>query len=127
MEVEELERHSPQLLDHDLNQYFPQLLEFESIEETERSDLYKVIGPTVERILGAVVREDFAEYPESKIEDPKSAVSVIAWNIERGNIFEGILDALKNHERLRDKDLLLLTELDYGMARTRNRFVAREL
>ncbi|HNQ14209.1 MAG TPA: endonuclease/exonuclease/phosphatase family protein [Pyrinomonadaceae bacterium] len=127
MEVEELERHSPQLLDHDLNQYFPQLLEFESIEETERSDLYKVIGPTVERILGAVVREDFAEYPESKIEDPKSAVSVIAWNIERGNIFEGILDALKNHERLRDKDLLLLTELDYGMARSRNRFVAREL
>ncbi len=127
MEVEKLERHSPQLLDHDLNQYFPQLLEFESIEETERSDLYKVIGPTVERILGAVVREDFAEYPESKIEDPKSAVSVIAWNIERGNIFEGILDALKNHERLRDKDLLLLTELDYGMARSRNRFVAREL
>ncbi len=123
----ELERHSPQLLDHDLNQYFPQLLEFESIEETERSELYKTIGPTVERILGAVVREDFAENPISSTENPISAVSAIAWNIERGNIFEGILEALKTHEQLRDKDLLLLTELDYGMARSRNRFVAREL
>ncbi len=127
MEFEDPLRHSPQLLDHDLNQYFPQLLEFESIEETERSELYKTIGPTVERILGAVVCESFADTPHSDIPNPTSVVSAIAWNIERGNIFEGILDALKNHEGLRDRDLLLLTELDYGMARSRNRFVAREL
>ena len=49
------------------------------------------------------------------------------WNIERGRIFEGILDALKNHEQLKDKDLYLLTELDYGMARSGNRFVAQEI
>jgi hypothetical protein len=126
-ENEELERHSPRLLDHDLNQHFPELLTFESIEETERSDLYKKIRPTVERILGAVVREDFAENPKSKIQNPKSAVSAIAWNIERGNIFEGIVDSLKNHEDLKNKDLLLLTELDCGMARSGNRFVAREI
>ncbi|MBK7706689.1 MAG: hypothetical protein IPJ30_13200 [Acidobacteria bacterium] len=127
MTQEEIEHHSPELLDHDLNQHFPELLTFESIEETERSELYKKIRPTVERILGAVVREDFSENPKSEIPNPKSAVSAIAWNIERGNIFEGIVDALKNHEHLRDRDLFLLTELDYGMARSRNRFVAREI
>ena len=127
MTQEEIEHHSPELLDHDLNQHFPELLTFESIEETESSELYKKIRPTVERILGAVVREDFSEIPKSEIPNPKSAVSAIAWNIERGNIFEGIVDALKNHEHLRDRDLFLLTELDYGMARSRNRFVAREI
>ncbi|MBK8813229.1 MAG: hypothetical protein IPN69_21230 [Acidobacteria bacterium] len=127
MTQEEIEHHSPELLDHDLNQHFPELLTFESIEETERSELYKKIRPTVERILGAVVREDFSENPKSEIPNPRSAVSAIAWNIERGNIFEGIVDALKNHEHLRDRDLFLLTELDYGMARSRNRFVAREI
>lgn len=116
---------SPDILLHDLNQHFPELLTFESIGETERSEVYAEIRPTVERILGAVVGENFADI-ESR---PRSAdsVSALAWNIERGNIFEGILDALQNHEHLKHRDLLLLTELDYGMARSKNRFVAREL
>jgi endonuclease/exonuclease/phosphatase family metal-dependent hydrolase len=59
-------------------------------------------------------------------ESPAS-VSAVAWNIERGNIFEGITHALQNHPDLKEKDLYLLTELDYGMARSGNRFVAREL
>ena len=120
------ENNSPENLDHDLNQYFPELLKFESIEETEKSEVYQKIRPTVERILNAVVQEDFAENSKFKIQNSKS-VSVIAWNIERGNIYEGIVDALKNHERLKDKDLLLLTELDQGMARSKNRFVAQDL
>jgi hypothetical protein len=136
-----LQKHSPKILEHDLNQYFPELLKFESIEETEKSTVYQKIKPTVERILNAVVQENYAdlgfrnadfgfdsarENPKSQIPNPKS-VSALAWNIERGNIFEGIVDALKNHDRLKDKDLLLLTELDYGMARSGNRFVAQEL
>src|SRR5215203_4378987 len=122
-----LQSSSPKILEHDLNQYFPELLKFESIEETEKSAIYQKIKPAVERILTAVVQENFAENPKSQIPNPKSAVSALAWNIERGNIFEGILAALKNHDGLKDKDLLLLTELDYGMARSDNRFVAQEL
>ncbi|MBS1797839.1 MAG: hypothetical protein JSS81_28725 [Acidobacteria bacterium] len=126
-----LPKKSPKILEHDLNQYFPELLGFESIEETERSAVYQKIRPTVERILGAVVGEDFSDAgseknPKSEIRNPQS-VSALAWNIERGNVFEGILDALRNHPQMKDRDLLLLTELDYGMARSRNRFVAREL
>ena len=122
-----LQSSSPKILEHDLNRYFPELLKFESIEETEKSAVYQRIKPTVERILNAVVQENYAENPKSEIRNPKSNVSALAWNIERGNIFEGILDALKNHRHLKDKDVYLLTELDYGMARSRNRFVAQEL
>src|SRR5215204_3887801 len=123
-----LQKHSPKILEHDLNQYFPELLKFESIEETEKSAVYQKIKPTVERILTAVVQENFApSEPPAGRGGGSDHVSALAWNIERGNIFEGILDALKNHASLKNKDLLLLTELDYGMARSRNRFVAQEL
>jgi endonuclease/exonuclease/phosphatase family metal-dependent hydrolase len=123
----DLQTTSPAVLDHDLNQYFPELLEFESIEETEKSTVYQKIKPTVERILNAVVQENFVPQIKEKTNEKTDFVSALAWNIERGNVFEGIADALKNHRDLKNKDLLLLTELDYGMARSGNRFVAREL
>jgi endonuclease/exonuclease/phosphatase family metal-dependent hydrolase len=140
--------YSPKVLEHDLNQYFPQLLKFESIEETEKSAVYQKIRSKVEEILNAVVVENFApksepsavadgltpasNNPNNKLQrsataDGSDTVSAVGWNIERGRIFEGILDALKNHERLKDKDLYLLTELDYGMIRSGNRNVAQEI
>jgi endonuclease/exonuclease/phosphatase family metal-dependent hydrolase len=119
----DFEKHSPNILDHRLNEFFPELLKFESIEETEKSEVYRKIKPDVERILNAVVQENYALAANQK----KGMIAALAWNIERGNRFEGIVEALKNHERLRDKDLLLLTELDYGMARSQNRFVAQDL
>lgn len=118
-----LQKKSPAVLDHDLKRFFPELLKFESTKELEKSAVYRKIKPEVEQILNAVVQENFA--PETN-EKPEK-VSVLAWNIERGNRFEGIVFALKNHRKLRDKDVLLLTELDYGMARSGNRFVAQEL
>ena len=118
-----LQENSPSILNHRLEKYFPELLKFDSIEEAEKSAVYQKIKPTVERILNAIVQENFASEPPEK----KDFVSALAWNIERGNMFEGILDALENHPQLKDRDLLLLTELDYGMARSGNRFVAREL
>ena len=100
---------TPEILDHDLNQYFPELLKFESIEETEKSDVYQKIKPTVERILNAVVQENFSDAnltdedaetrrhgdaetarPKTKAQKPKT-VSAIAWNIERGNILRELL------------------------------------
>ena len=138
---------SPAILDHDLNKYFPELLKFESTPEMEASILYREIRPEVDKILNAVVREDLSEPPavaggltrsSDKVESGDtflqpsataggSDIKALAWNIERGCIFEGIVDALKNHSDLNNKDLLLLTELDYGMARSGNRFVAREI
>ena len=120
---------SPAVLDHQLDRFFPELLKFESTAELEKSAVYQKIKPEVERILHAVVQENFASLsePRAVATGLNDRVSAIAWNIERGNRFEGIVNALKNHADLKDKDLLLLTELDYGMARSGNRFVAQEL
>jgi hypothetical protein len=115
--------NSPAILEHHLENYFSELLEFESINQLEKSDVYRQIKPEAERILNAVVQEDFAP----KVFEKRDIVQALAWNVERGNRFDGIVQALKNHNELKEKDLLLLTELDYGMARSGNRFVARDL
>jgi len=124
-----LEGKPPEILDHQLNQFFPELLKFNRIEATEKSEVYRKIKADVERILTSVVQENYAPKSESSpsASGISDSVAALAWNIERGSRFDGIIEALKNHEQLKDKDLLLLTELDYGMARSGNRFVARDL
>jgi endonuclease/exonuclease/phosphatase family metal-dependent hydrolase len=112
-----------ELLDHNLNKYFPELLKFESTDELASSKVYREIREEAERILNAIVVDDMSKAPQA---DPES-IRALAWNIERGNVFEGIIDALQNHGDLHDRDLLLLTELDHGMVRSGNRFVAREI
>jgi endonuclease/exonuclease/phosphatase family metal-dependent hydrolase len=120
-----LEPNSPEVLDHDLNRNFPDLLRFESTPEMEASDLWAEIKEDVARVLNAVVVEQFAEVRDES--RTLNSISALAWNIERGIVFDGIVDALQKHDQLKDKDLLLLTELDYGMARSANRFVAQEI
>ena len=129
----------PTILDHDLNQYFPELLTFESTPEMESSELYAKIRPEAERILNAVAVENLAVLNSPPYEGgvaPASGngvvlsyekIQALAWNLERGIRLDGIVDALKNHEQLKEKDLLLLTELDHGMARSGNRNVAQEI
>ena len=134
----------PSILDHDLNRYFSELLKFESTPEMEASEIYRHIRPEVERIMNAVVVSEppavaggftlaFSPSAESDthLQPPATAggsdIKALAWNLERGIRFNGIIDALKNDERLKDKDVLLLTELDYGMARSGNRFIAQEI
>ncbi len=115
---------APSILGHRLNEYFPRLLKFESLKDAEAAPFYREIRPEVERILNAVVTE---EYAAERPAGAKETVSALAWNIERGSRFDGIVEALKDHDRLKDMDVLLLTELDHGMARSGNRFVAQEL
>ena len=114
----------PSILEHALNQHFAELLKFESTPEMEASEIYKDIWREVNRIMTSIVVEDFAEVP---VPHEKSRISALAWNLERGIRFEGIIDALSSHPQLKNKDVLLLTELDHGMARSGNRFVAQEI
>ena len=130
----------PTILDHDLNQYFPELLKFESTAEMEASELFKKIRPEVERIMDAVVVEHLSEPPAlaggQKANESNwppayytggSDIHALAWNLERGIRFDGIVDAFKNNNDLKNKDILFLPELDHGMARSGNRFVAQEI
>jgi endonuclease/exonuclease/phosphatase family metal-dependent hydrolase len=52
---------------------------------------------------------------------------VVAWNIERGRELDGQIEALATHPYLRDAGVLLLSELDVGMARSGNRDVPAEI
>ncbi len=54
-------------------------------------------------------------------------LKVVAFNAERGSRFDGILALLRDDPRLRQADVILLSEVDWGMARSDNRHVAREL
>jgi endonuclease/exonuclease/phosphatase family metal-dependent hydrolase len=54
-------------------------------------------------------------------------LAVGVFNAERGTHFDGIVALLTQHEALRGVDVWLLNEVDWGMARSANRHVAREL
>lgn len=118
----------PAILDHELNQHFSELLKFESTPEMEASYVYKLIKSDVERIMNAVVVGQ-SEHSAVAVDltQVNGAVKALAWNLERGTQFDGILDALQNDKRLSGRDVLMLPELDHGMARSGNRFVAKEL
>lgn len=74
------------------------------------------------------MREDLAPPAAAYDSDERDGhVRVTAWNIERGMRVEGVIHTLREHPDIGRSDVLLLTELDYGMARSGNRFVAREI
>lgn len=112
------------VLDHDLGPYFPALAKFHSSPELFGSSLYSQLKPEIDRVMNGVVVEDHAA---SGVADADEYVHAVAWNIERGNRLAGIITELREHADLCGSDLLLLTELDYGMVRSRNLFIAREL
>ncbi|HUI24847.1 MAG TPA: endonuclease/exonuclease/phosphatase family protein [Candidatus Kryptonia bacterium] len=56
-----------------------------------------------------------------------ASLRVVAFNAERGSRFEGIRELLAHHPELRRADVVLLSEVDWGMARSGNRHVARDL
>jgi endonuclease/exonuclease/phosphatase family metal-dependent hydrolase len=123
---QETEAASP--LDHALTPHFPALAKFDSTKTLAASSLYRQLRPEIERVLGHVVEGDFAG-AEARTRAAACAASVraTAWNIERGKRLESIIRVLREHPVLRASDVLLLTELDYGMARTGNADVAREI
>jgi endonuclease/exonuclease/phosphatase family metal-dependent hydrolase len=58
---------------------------------------------------------------------PPTRLRVALFNVERGSRFEGIVALLRTHPAIRDADVLLLNEVDWGMARSANRHVTRDL
>lgn len=111
------------LLDHALQPFFFQLRAFRSTGELGSSPLYARLRSEIERVLGGVLIESFGRAPSSV----RPSIRVSAWNIERGLKVDGIVRVLQRHPVLKESDIFLLTELDYGMVRTGNRFVAREI
>lgn len=59
--------------------------------------------------------------------EPRDFLRVVSWNIQRGIQLDRIKAFLAGHEDLRHLDILMLNEVDIGMARSENRDVAAEI
>lgn len=114
-------------LHHELSPFFAELAQFPTTKAMLASKLYARLRPEIERVLDSIVQEDFATPASIPSMLERRSIRATAWNIERGLRLDSLIRVLKEDERLRGSDVLLLTELDYGMARSGNRFVAREI
>jgi endonuclease/exonuclease/phosphatase family metal-dependent hydrolase len=114
-------------LSHALAPHFDALAQFNSTRALHKSPLYARLRMEIERALASTIVESFADEDARTLTSVAGSIRATAWNVERGKRLAGIIGALKGHPVLRASDVLLLTELDYGMARTENRFVAREI
>ena len=78
------------ILDHNLNKFFPELLKFESTVEMEASPIWPEIREDVERILSAVVVENFSpperdelRIPDTIIRDVQLGEQLVACDLRR--------------------------------------------
>ena len=111
------------VLDHNLSPYLGKLSQANSSEELKRLPEYREIEPEVRRILSSVLQQNHVK--AAPIDS--GPIRVSGWNVERGTHLEGSSDTLKSHSIMRENDVYVLTELDYGMARSQNRRVPEEL
>jgi endonuclease/exonuclease/phosphatase family metal-dependent hydrolase len=109
-------------LAHDLSRHYGELRGIRTRARLHASELWSRIGPDVSRLLDAVERGD-----RSDAVPPSTSLRAVAWNIQRGMHFDRLRAALVDDPVLRSADVLLLSEVDNGLGRSRNRHVAREL
>jgi endonuclease/exonuclease/phosphatase family metal-dependent hydrolase len=103
--------------------FLEEFTRFETTRDLQRFPLFQKAKPGIDRVLDHVWSEDLAPGAGAA----SDSIRVVAWNIERGMRLEGIVHFLQEHPLLANADVLLLSELDWGMARTDNRFIAREI
>src|SRR2546425_8339777 len=70
----------------------------------------------LDAVLATVRRH--ARPPLGAAEAAPDRVRAVHWNLEHGNAFERVAAALTEHRELAGADLLLLNEVDLGMARS---------
>ncbi len=83
------------------------------------------LSTRLEAVLGAVRVHEPTAAPHASTR-PRG-VRAVHWNIEHGNRYAQIEEALTGHRELVDADVYLLNEVDLGMARSGNRDVAADL
>jgi endonuclease/exonuclease/phosphatase family metal-dependent hydrolase len=93
-----------------------ELLQFKTFRDLRSSSFFNAHKAEICALLDAP-RIIESETASARLQ---SFLRVVEWNIERGVRLEGIIAALNTHPLLRYADLLLLNELDIGMARSAN-------
>lgn len=113
----------PSDIGHGLAPHYPALRRLKDRRALAASPLYPQIRDELARLLDAVELGAPAS-PRPRADGP---LRVLAWNIQRGARLDELLAALRDEPELSRADMLLLSEVDCGMARSGNRHVAREL
>jgi len=98
---------------------------FPTLARLHHSPRWTELAPRLARVL-ATVRRHTPRLPAGDAPDP-ARVMAVHWNIEHGNRYAQIAAALNDHPQLQAADLVLLNEVDLGMARSGNRDVAGDL
>ncbi len=71
---------------------------------------------------------EFRKPEQKRAEQPeRQFLRAVTWNIERGNRLDGIKSYIASIPEIMNTDVLLLNEVDIGMARSKNRNVAAEI
>jgi len=98
---------------------------YPAIEALRAAPGWPALDARLQRLLGAP-RFLPAPSPPPPSSDP-TLVRAVHWNIEHGNEYAQVERALLAHPELLGADLVLLNEVDLGMARAGNRDVAADL
>lgn len=99
------------------------LRRFDRLVDLRASRFWRDHRSDVERVLATPLGGG----PDGAPMAPPSSLRLVQWNIEKGTRYDGIADNLASHPALSAADVVLLNEVDLGMARSGNRHVAREL
>ena len=113
----------PLTFDPSFRPFLQELACFENTRELEESNVYGELKPHIEQILESIWQEEIQTAQPLH----SNCVRAVSWNIERGVRLDGVIQILRQHPLLQSGDVLLLSELDWGMARSGNRFVARDI
>jgi endonuclease/exonuclease/phosphatase family metal-dependent hydrolase len=96
-----------------------------TLDSLHAAPSWPALRERIDRVLGTV-RRAVPPLPHDLPSD-RDRVRSVHWNIEHGNRYEQVEHALKTHPQLAQADLVLLNEVDLGMARSGNRDVAGDL
>lgn len=116
-----IDLENPIGLKHGLAQAIPLLRRFRTKKELFSSDLWLQHGPEIERAAGGI---EYWVNPALQQSPSRPFIRAISWNIERGKRYTSVLDGLR-HESIRMADIIILNEVDIGMARSGQRNIAR--
>ncbi len=114
---------SPFPLTHSLQAVVPGIRKFRTKKDLFASDLWRAHGPELERVAGGI---EYFRHPDPAPPVRDRFVRAVSWNIERGKRFDAVMDGL-SHELIRDADIVILNEVDIGMARSGQRSIAGEI
>jgi endonuclease/exonuclease/phosphatase family metal-dependent hydrolase len=108
----------------DIRELIDGLRAYDSLALLRASRFYAERGSAIESLLETPLDGSFAPRYEGP---PPATLRVVQWNVEKGLRFDALASQLAKHPILSGADVVMLDEVDFGMARSGNRHVARDL